>query len=252
MVVGCYLAVPLKSINAKPLYILIIITICTYGLSSLLAIQNGWDHGVAAALRLSIFFTIFWFAVLCITSKTAMKLAVFVLPYLTILSFAVFTLNVLDSQNTVDKQMSSAWISFHILMSLSTYATISLATMAAFSVFLSQLLIKNKRSYIIVNFLPAINEADRLQTILLVVSLFVLFIGILTGMTVEYLKSGKVIAIDHKTILSFCTLALISLLLVTNKLFGLRGRFLSRLILVAYFLISLGYLGVKVVSQYFL
>ena len=252
MVVGCYLAIPLKSINAKPLYILIIVTICIYGLSSLFAIQNGWDHGVAAALRLSIFFTIFWFAVLCITSKTAMKLAVFVLPYLTILSFAVFTLNVVDPQNTVDKQMSSAWISFHILMSLSTYATISLATMAAFSVFLSQLLIKNKRSNIIVNFLPAINEADRLQTILLVISLFVLFIGILTGMTVEYLKSGKVIAIDHKTILSFCTLALISLLLITNKLFGLRGRFLSRLILVAYFLISLGYLGVKVISQYLL
>ena len=121
------------------------------------------------------FFTIFWFAVLCITSKTAMKLAVFVLPYLTILSFAVFTLNVVDPQNTVDKQMSSAWISFHILMSLSTYATISLATMAAFSVFLSQLLIKNKRSNIFVNFLPAINEADRLQTILLVISLFCSF-----------------------------------------------------------------------------
>ena len=137
-------------------------------------------------------------------------------------------------------------------MSLSTYATISLATMAAFSVFLSQLSIKNKRSNIFVNYLPAINEADRLQTNLLVISLFVLFIGILTGMTVEYLKSGKVISIDHKTILSFCTLVLISSLLITNKLFGLRGRFLSRLILVAYFLISLGYLGVKVISQYML
>ena len=252
LVLGCYSAIPLKSINAKPFYILIIVTICIYGLSSLIAIQNGWDHGVAAALRLSIFFTVFWFAVLCISSKIAMKLAVFVLPYLTMLSFVVFTLNVLDSENTVDKEISSAWMSFHILMSLSTYATISLATMAAFSVFLSQLSIKNKRTNIFVNFLPAINEADRLQTILLVISLFVLFIGILTGMTVEYFKSGSVVSIDHKTILSFCTLALISFLLVTNKLFGLRGRFLSRLILVAYFLISLGYLGVKVISQYIL
>ena len=252
LVVGCYLAIPLKPINAKPLYILIIVIICIHGLSSLLAIQNGWDHGVAAALRLSIFFTVFWFAVLCLTYKIAMKLAVLVLPYLTMLSFVVFTLNGLDWENTVDIEISSAWISFHILMSLSTYATISLATMAAFSVFLSQISIKNKKSNIFVNFLPAINEADRLQTILLVISLFVLFIGIFSGMTVEYLKSGKVIAIDHKTILSFCTLALISLLLITNKLFGLRGRFLSRLILVAYFLITLGYLGVKVISQYFL
>ena len=252
LALGCYLAIPLKSINGKPFSILIIVTICIYGLSSLVAIQNGWDHGVAAALRLSVFFTVFWFAVLCITSKIAMKLAVFVLPYLTMLSFAVFTLNFVDSENTVDKEISSAWISFHILMSLSTYATISLATMAAFSVFLSQLSIKNKKSNIFVNFLPAINEADRLQTILLVISLFVLFIGILTGMAVEYLKSGNVISIDHKTILSFCSLALISILLITNKLLGLRGRFLSRLILVVYFLISLGYLGVKVISQYFL
>ena len=136
LALGCYLAIPLKPINGKPFSILIIVTICIYGLSSLVAIQNGWDHGVAAALRLSVFFTVFWFAVLCITSKIAIKLAVFVLPYLTMLSFAVFTLNVLDSENTVDKEISSAWISFHILMSLSTYATISLATMAAFSVFL--------------------------------------------------------------------------------------------------------------------
>ena len=252
LLLGCYLAVPLKSLNGKPFFALIIVTICVYGLSSLIAIQDGWDHGVAAALRLSIFFTLFWFAILCITSKIASKLSVFVLPYLTILSFAVLSLNFIDSENTVDREISSAWISFHILTSLSTYATISLATMAAFSVFLSQLSIKKKRSNIFVNYLPAINEADRLQTILLVISFFVLFVGILTGMTVENLKSGKVISIDHKTILSFCTLALISSLLITNKLFGLRGRFLSRLILVAYFLISLGYIGVKIISQYFL
>ena len=98
------------------------------------------------------FFTIFWFAVLCLTSKTAMKLAVLVLPYLTTLSFAVFTLNGLDWENTVDIKMSSAWISFHILMSLSTYATISLATMAAFSVFLSQILIKIKDQIFLLTF----------------------------------------------------------------------------------------------------
>ncbi len=252
LVLGCCLAVPLKSINQKSFSILIIVTICIYGLSTLISIQNGWDHGVAAALRLSIFFTVVWFAVLCLSSRKAIKLSVFVFPYLTMLSFAVFSLGVLGSQNTIDQEISSIWISFHILMSLSTYATISLATMAAFSVFLSQLSIKNKRSNIFVNFLPAMNEADRLQTILLVLSFFVLFIGILTGMAGEYLKAGKVISIDHKTILSFCTLGLITLLLITNKLFGLRGRFLSRLILVTYFLISLGYLGVKVISQYVL
>ena len=81
LMVGCYLVIPLKSINAKPFSILIIANICIYGLSSLIAIQNGWDHGVAAALRLSIFFTVFWFAVLCLTSKIAIKLAVVVLPY---------------------------------------------------------------------------------------------------------------------------------------------------------------------------
>ena len=252
LLLGCYLAVPLRPNKANLFFILIVFAIGIYGLSSLIAIQNGWDFGVAAALRLSVFFTLFWFAILCIASKIASKLAVFVLPYLTILSFAVLSLNFLDAQNTVSTEISSAWISFHILTSLSTYATISLATMSASSVFLSQISIKNKRSNIFVNYLPAINEADRLQTILLVISFFVLFVGILTGMTVENLKSGKVISIDHKTILSFCTLALISSLLITNKLFGLRGRFLSRLILVAYFLISLGYIGVKIISQYFL
>jgi len=58
LALGCYLAIPLKSINGKPFSILMIVTICIYGLSSLVAVQNGWDHGVAAALRLSVFFTV--------------------------------------------------------------------------------------------------------------------------------------------------------------------------------------------------
>ena len=123
--------------------------------------------------------------------------------------------------------------------------------MAALSVVVCQILIKSKRPNKIVNYLPAITEADRLQTTLLLISLIILIVGVSTGMAVEHTNSGQLFVFDHKTILTICTLILILFLLVSNKLFGFRGKILSRFILLAYFLITLGYLGVKVISQYF-
>ena len=123
--------------------------------------------------------------------------------------------------------------------------------MAALSVVICQFFIKSKRPNKIVNYLPAITEADRLQTTLLLISLVILIVGVSTGMAVEYTNSGSLFVFDHKIILTICTLILILFLLVSNRLFGFRGKIMSRFILLAYFLISLGYLGVKVISQYF-
>ena len=101
------------------------------------------------------------------------------------------------------------------------------------------------------NYLPAITEADRLQTTLLLISLS----SLSSVFQLEWQSStqilGDLFVFDHKTILTICTLILILFLLVSNRLFGFRGKIMSRFILLAYFLISLGYLGVKVISQYF-
>ena len=247
----CYVAIPLRSNGSKAFFFFILIAVLFYGFTSFLSIKDGWDEGVAVALRLSIFSTLSWFALICLGYKVAAKLGVFVLPYLTILSLGVLTCDFLEAHEHNDVAFPSGWITGHILTSLSTYATVSLATMAALSVVICQLLIKSKRPNKIVNYLPAITEADRLQTTLLLISLVILIVGVSTGMAVEYTNSGSLFVFDHKTILTICTLILILFLLVSNKLFGFRGKIMSRFILVAYFLISLGYLGVKVISQYF-
>ena len=247
----CYVAIPLRSNGSKAFFFFILIAVLFYGFTSFLSIKDGWDEGVAVALRLSIFSTLLWFGLICLGYKVAAKLGVFVLPYLTILSLGVLACDFLDSHEYTDVAFPSGWITGHILTSLSTYATVSLATMAALSVVICQFLIKSKRPNKIVNYLPAITEADRLQTTLLLISLVILIVGVSTGMAVEYTNSGQLFVFDHKTILTICTLILILFLLVSNRLFGFRGKIMSRFILLAYFLISLGYLGVKVISQYF-
>ena len=249
--VGCYLVIPLKSINAKPFSILIIVTICIYGLSSLNCHSKWLGSRRCGSSQIINFFYGFLVCSFVHNFQNSNEISCFRVAIPNNAIFAVFTLNVLDSQNTVDKKYPLLGSAFIFLCRfprtrqyhwqpwlLSQFFYLSYQSKIKNQIF-SLIFTCYKRSRPIAN-----NFACYLS--------FCSFVGILTGMSVEYLKSGKLITIDHKTVLSFCTLALISLLLITNKLFGLRGRFLSRLILVAYFLISLGYLGVKVISQYLL
>ncbi len=77
----------------------------------------------------------------------------------------------------------------------------------------------------------------------------VLGAGIVTGMALQYLASGELLAFDHKTVLSLLAFAIIGALLVLQLRSGLRGRRAARLVLAAYLLLTLAYPGVKLVTD---
>ncbi len=76
-----------------------------------------------------------------------------------------------------------------------------------------------------------------------------LILGVCTGMATEHFDRGVLLKLDHKTLLSLLTVALVIGLLVAHHRSGLRGRRAARLVLLAYVLLSLAYLGVKFVTD---
>jgi len=77
----------------------------------------------------------------------------------------------------------------------------------------------------------------------------VLGVGIMTGMATEYFIRGVVLTFDHKTVLTTVGFVVIGLLLIAHYLVGLRGRRAARIVLVGYLLVTLGYPGVKFVTD---
>ncbi len=68
-------------------------------------------------------------------------------------------------------------------------------------------------------------------------------------MAIQYYETGAVLEFTHKTIFSLLAFFVIAGLLIVHSRFGLGGRRVARTVLVAYLLLSLGYPGVKFVTD---
>jgi ABC-type uncharacterized transport system permease subunit len=84
---------------------------------------------------------------------------------------------------------------------------------------------------------------------LLVGAEIVLAIGLMTGAAALYRETGAFLAFDHKTVLTISGFVVIGGLLIAHFRSGVRGRAAARMVLLAYLLITLGYPGVKFVTQ---
>ena len=65
----------------------------------------------------------------------------------------------------------------------------------------------------------------------------------------QYAESGALLTFDHKTVLTVSAFVVIGALLIAHFRTGMRGRAAARLVLVAYLLLTLGYPGVKFVTD---
>ena len=78
---------------------------------------------------------------------------------------------------------------------------------------------------------------------------FVLVAGLITGMASQYLNTEKLLIFDHKTIFAITVFLVIGILLILNHHSGTRGKTSTHLVLLAYILLTLGYPGVKLVTD---
>ena len=91
--------------------------------------------------------------------------------------------------------------------------------------------------------------SEKLVLRLLYAGEIVLALGLITGMASQYFNHGQLLILDHKTIFSILVFLVIGLLLVVNHHSGARGKTVTKLVLLAYLLLPLGYPGVKLVTN---
>jgi ABC-type uncharacterized transport system permease subunit len=210
--------------------------------------RAGWETGFAEAIWVTVAGVLVLFLILAATLRHVWRLAPILLPYLVILALLATIWSHAPARPLLG-QAPPAWIVLHIAASVVTYVLLTLAAIAGTAVLLQERALRHRQRYRLTERLPSMADAERIELGLLLAAEIVLGLGILTGMGTQYFTRGVVLTFDHKTVLTIVAFVVIGLLLWSHHRVGLRGRRAARLVLVGYLLVTLGYPGVKFVTD---
>lgn len=214
---------------------------------SVALVSGAWQTDLGTALWVSVAATTAIFAGMAAATPSSWRLGPLLMPYLAWMG--VFASIVRGEPRPMAGGAPAIWIDAHIVVSVLTYALLTLAAVASLAVFLQERALKRKHPTRLTRMLPAVVEGERLSGWLLLASDAVLGIGIATGLATQYFETGAMWRMDHKTLLSLVAFGLISALLLGHRVCGVRGRIAARVVLVAYLLVTLAFPGVKFVTQ---
>ncbi|MDP7667136.1 MAG: cytochrome c biogenesis protein CcsA [Rhodospirillales bacterium] len=210
--------------------------------------SGGWGTGLSTALWVTVAATMVLFAALVVINREAWRLMPLLAPYM--VAYAILASIWRQApQQAFDLASLGAWVDVHIATSVVTYALVTIAAIAALAAFFQERALKTKRPTTLSRRLPSVADCERLVVGLLVFAEIVLALGLMTGTAALYLESGAFLAFDHKTVLTVSGFVVIGGLLIAHFRSGVRGRGAARMVLLAYLLITLGYPGVKFVTQ---
>ncbi|CAA7617522.1 Uncharacterized 28.8 kDa protein in nifR3-like 5'region [Candidatus Terasakiella magnetica] len=211
--------------------------------------SEAWQTSLSAALWVSIAASAALFGGLAALSTQGWRLAPLLMPFLAILGILASLVRSAEAPRPLVGGAPAAWLDVHIVVSVATYALLTLAAMASLAVFLQERALKRKQPTGLTRILPSVADGDHLAGRLLMGSEAVLGLGLMTGMAAQYFETGALLTLQHKTLLSLLAFLLIGLLLVGHRVCGVRGRVAARIVLLAYLLLTLAYPGVKFVTQ---
>lgn len=214
----------------------------------IVAFAPGWRTGLAPALWVTVTATIAIYGLVAAMAREGWRLAAILYPYLLILGI-IATIWQGQTGRPMAEDAPSQWIYWHIGFSLATYAVLTLAAVAGVCAFLQERALKAKKETAMTRTLPSLSAAEGLELKLLSLTAVILLLGLLTGMAVQYFESGVLLVVNHKTLFSLATLAIVAILLIARRTTGLRGRKAARLVLLAYLLLTIAYPGVKFVTD---
>jgi ABC-type uncharacterized transport system permease subunit len=216
----------------------------------LVQLSGTWQSGLSSALWVSIAVTMCLFAMLAWSVKECWRLTPLLVPYMAAMGVVALLAQAMTAPAAAHPLAAvDGWLILHIVISVATYALVTIAAVAALAAFLQDWSLKNKRSTKLTHKLPSVEDCGSLTVRLLGWSEGILGLGLITGMVAQYQASGALLAFDHKTVLSVLAFLVIGSLLFAHHKTGLRGRKAARFVLLGYLLLTLGYIGVKVVTE---
>lgn len=214
-----------------------------------LTLASGrWQTGFGPTLWVSIAAAMIVYVALAALSRSGWRVAPLLLPYLLVLGALATAWNAAPGRPLV-AIAPSAWLQVHIAVSVFTYAILTIAAVFGLAVLVQERAVRAKHPTGLSRMLPSVAESEMLQVQLLMASEIVLGVGLLSGMATQYFTTGTVIVFDHKVLFSLATFAVIGALLIAHSRTGTRGRRVARLVLLAYLLLTLGFPGVKFVTD---
>jgi ABC-type uncharacterized transport system permease subunit len=213
------------------------------------AMGANWTSGFTLSLWASTLVTLICFLAFSLFARPLPRLAGLLFPYLAVLGALIVAFSGVGKASAMHGGAPALWITLHIAMSLVTYSLVTIAALLGVSVLLRERAMKRKRDSEWLQSLPAVADAERLELAFLGAAEFILGLGIISGMALLFAERGTLIMFDHKTVFSFLAFIAIAVLLIMRLRSGLRGRAVSRVVLTAFLLLTLGFLGVKFVSD---
>lgn len=231
------------------LWTALIVTVAGPAAWTLVQMSGTWRTGLSSALWVTITATAAVFLATAVTARPAWRLTPLMAPVLLVLGVIAVIWQQAPAQHPLSASAPSGWIQVHIAVSVLTYALVTIAAVAAFGAFLQERALKRKQTTRLTRLLPPVLDCEDLSVRLLFLGEAVLAAGLATGMAVQFRESGTLLVADHKTILSLTAFAVIGGLLIANRVSGVRGRRAARLVLLGYLLLTLGYPGVKFVTD---
>lgn len=210
--------------------------------------HGSWRTGFAVALWVSIAATMAIFLVVAAVTRQGWRLAVLLIPYLLVLG-GLATIWQSEPERPLAAGVPAGWRDAHIVFAVVTYALLTIAAIAGSAVLFQEQALKTKRPTPLSRRLPALADAERLEVSLLATAEAVLAAGLASGMAAQHFLDGRLLSFDHKTVFSLASFAVIGALLFAHGRTGIRGRRAARFVLLAYLLLTLGFLGVKFVTN---
>ena len=225
--------------------------VCLASVSSTLfalsRIFEFWQVDFTTAVRASVAAIMIVFAIASALNEFCWRLSPIICIYMCLLTILAVLLN--NSPPYPLNIPLNAWIISHISLSLLTYALVTLASVSALAATLQERALKTKRRLFLTSLLPSLVDADALTKYYLLFGQIILGFGLITGATINWLNDKTFLNFDHKTIFTLSAFLTIGILLLIQHKNGLRGRRAARIILVAYLFLTLGYHGVKFVTD---
>jgi ABC-type uncharacterized transport system permease subunit len=210
--------------------------------------QNAWQADFSTSIWVTIAVTMALFLVFSILVRSVWRLAPLLSSYMLVLALIGFAWQHSPRVAASSPENANLLI-LHIAFAVTTYGLATLAAVAAWAAFMQERALKRKDHVPFGGMLPSVTDCDRLVIRFLGVGEAVLGLGLISGIVLNLMHGAPALGLDHKTVFTLAAFAIIGLLLYAEAKHGLRGRKAARIVLLAYLMLTLGYPGVKFVTD---
>jgi len=237
---------PLFSQNLKTYYLKVgvgMAIVLHSGLTALsITAQQGFDFGFFK-IALLLFLVINALLLISSLKKSVFSLFILMLP-LSVVAILAHTVFGESSEHPIHL---SAGIAVHILSSVLAYSLLTIATLQALLLTYQEYQLKHHTVRKVLRVLPPLQTMDKLLFEVIGLGFGLLCISVATG--IIFIDNIFAQQLAHKTLFSFMSIAIYSVLIWGRMQYGWRGMTATRWVLSGFCLLMLAYFGTKFVLE---